>query len=263
MLEVRGLTIHSKDGAALLDNFSLSLQEGEALGLTGQSGAGKTTLLKAILGLLEPDQHIVKGSVLVDGQDMEACSAKQRRALCGKMIGFVPQSPMTSFDSRLTIGRQLEETLCLRLKLQKAEARKLALEKLNAVNLPDARRVFDSMPGQLSGGMLQRVAVAMLLALRPRYILADEPTSALDEENRDILLSLLKNQLTHAGLLLITHDAQAIHTLCQKVLILSAGSIIEHQSTDELFDRPQQPWTREFIRCSTNQKGGEFLWKEL
>jgi ABC-type dipeptide/oligopeptide/nickel transport system ATPase component len=157
----------------------------------------------------------------------------------------------------------MEETLRLQLKLSQEEACKLALEKLNAVHLPDARRVFDSTPGQLSGGMLQRAAVAMLLALRPRYILADEPTSALDEENRDILLSLLEKQLTHAGLLLITHDAQAIRMLCRQVLILSAGCIIEQRNTDELFDCPQQDWTREFIRCSANQTEGEFLWKEL
>lgn len=263
MLEVKELTIKGRDGNLLLNDFSLILEEGWALGLTGQSGAGKSTLLKAILGLLGSGQQILKGSVSLDGKDLALFSPKQRRDLCGKIIGFIPQSPMTSFDSRLTIGRQLEETIRLRLKLSPGEAHKLALNKLAAVNLPDVPRVFASIPDQLSGGMLQRVAVAMLLALKPRFILADEPTSALDEENRDILLELFKNQLAHAGLLLITHDAQAIRMLCRQTLILSAGRIIEHQSTDQLFRAPQQPWTREFIHCSINQREGEFRWKEL
>lgn len=263
MLEVCGLTIRSNDGTILLDNLSLNLSEGQALGLTGQSGAGKSTLLKAILGLLGAKQQITEGCILENGKNLSLFSARQRRALCGTVFGFIPQCPITSFDNRLTIGRQMEETLLLRLELSPKNARELALDKLKAVNLPDPGRVWRSKPGQLSGGMLQRVTVAMLLALRPRYILADEPTSALDDENRDILLSLLKGQLAHAGVLLITHDAEALQMLCRQVLILNKGTIIERQDTDLLFSNPQQAWTRDFVRCSTNIKQGEFLWKEL
>lgn len=263
MLEVRNLTIQTGSGATLLNNLSLSLEKGQATGLTGQSGAGKTTLMKAILGLLGSDQHIVGGAVLAEGKDLAGFSPRQRRDLCGTTIGFIPQSPITAFDRRQTIGRQMEETLRLRLKLSKEDSGKLAMEKINAVNLPDAGRVWSSRPWQLSGGMLQRVVVALLLALKPRYILADEPTSALDEENRDILLSLLKHQLSHAGLLLITHDAQALRILCGQVLVLNEGSMIERQDTAELFAAPRQPWTKEFVRCSTTLDQEEFLWKEL
>lgn len=263
MLEIKDLTIHTKGGAALLDGLSLTLQQGQALALTGQSGAGKTTLLKAVLGLLGQDQRIKGGAVVVDGVDMATLCAAKRRSLCGTTIGFVPQSPMTAFDGRLTIGRQMEETLCLRFAMGKIAAQKLALETLDAVHLKDARRVFQSKPGELSGGMLQRVTVAMLLAMQPRYILADEPTSALDEENRDGLLSLLQNQLAQAGILLVTHDAHAMRFLCQETVILAAGTIIERQQTQALFEGPIKPWTQAFVGCSLANTEDEFLWKAL
>ncbi len=263
MLEVKELTINGRGGVVLLDDVSLSVSRGEALGITGESGAGKTTLLKAVLGLLDADQRILRGAVLADKQDLGKLSPARRREACGTVVGFIPQSPITAFDGRLTVGRQMEETLRLRLGLSKPEARALAMEKLEAVRLGDAQRVFDSRPGQLSGGMLQRVAVAMLLAMKPRYILADEPTSALDDDNRDSLLSLLGDQLDCAGLLLITHGPHALRALCRRVAVLSGGRIVEQQDTDSLFESPRQEWTREFARCAAGGGQGEFRWTEL
>lgn len=263
MLQIQDLTIHSKDGTVLLHDVSLSLSQGEALAITGQSGAGKSTLLKAILGLLSPEQRITQGKILEEETDLATLRPAERRALCGTTLGFIPQSPMTAFDPRLTIGQQMTDTIQLRLAFSKQQAQSMALEQLKAVNLSDCYRVFHSKPSQLSGGMLQRVAVALLLALKPKYILADEPTSALDEENRTLLLALLKEQLQHTGILLITHDVDAIRALCQQVIVLHAGKVIEQQKTDLLFCQPKEDWTREFVRCSTTATGGEFRWMAL
>ena len=172
MLEVQNLSVTARNGAQLLKQISFQLETGEAVGLTGQSGAGKTTLLKALLGILSGGCQVSGGTIQVDGQSLWALSPRKRRELCGTTLGFIPQNPMTAFDPRLKLGRQMEETLRLRTGVSGKTSLERAETLLADLGLSQPRRVLNSYPAQLSGGMLQRAAAALLLALHPRYILA-------------------------------------------------------------------------------------------
>ena len=172
MLEVQNLSVTARNGAQLLKQISFQIEAGEAVGLTGQSGAGKTTLLKALLGILSGGCQVSGGTIQVDGQSLWALSPRKRRELCGTTLGFIPQNPMTAFDPRLKLGRQMEETLRLRAGVSGKAALERAETLLTDLGLSQPRRVLDSYPAQLSGGMLQRAAAALLLVLHPRYILA-------------------------------------------------------------------------------------------
>ena len=263
MLEVKHLTIRSKEGRPLVRDISFTLIPGEPLGLTGASGSGKTTIIKAVMGILPYGCTIEEGEILLDGQSLERLSARKRREYCGTVLGFIPQSPMTAFDPHMKIGAQMVQTFRLRLNLQKDKAMTLAREQLLAVNLEDVERILDAFPGQLSGGMLQRVAMACLGWLAPRYILADEPTSALDEENRDHLLTLLRETYCSAGILFVSHDVSALKMLCRETMILEQGAMIKQQNTEALFAHPQQAWTQAFVHAAETRKGGDWSWKAL
>jgi len=244
MLETKDLTVSAKDGVLLLKNVSLKLEPGQVVGLTGQSGAGKTTLLRALLGLLNPGCRVTGGEIWIDGKEQPQFSRKERRLLRGTTLGFIPQNPMTAFDSRVKIGAQMAETLRLRVDLSKAEAGHRSRMLLEELGIAEPERVLNSLPGQLSGGQLQRVTAALLLALKPKYILADEPTSALDEENRRLLLDLLAKQ--SAGILFISHDVAALERLCSIVHVMESGQITESASMTELLSAPKRTWTKEF-----------------
>ncbi|MEA4893251.1 MAG: ATP-binding cassette domain-containing protein [Peptococcaceae bacterium] len=263
MLEVRHIRVSARNGRELLRDVSFSLGPGQVLGLTGQSGSGKTTLIKSVMGILDRTCRLKDGGIAVDGVEITGLPAGKRRNLCGTTLGFVPQNPMTAFDGRVKVGKQVTETFRLRLKLSGAAARGLAEEKLEAVNLTDAGRVLESYPGQVSGGMLQRVAMAILLGLGPRYILADEPTSALDETNRLLLLELLRKQAARAGILMISHDVSAMQSLCEKVLVMAGGEIIEEGTMDKLLFAPEGQWTKEFAAASQRCGREEWKWREL
>lgn len=240
MLEVNNLSVTARSGAQLLNQISFQIEIGEAIGLTGQSGAGKTTLLKALLGILSGGCQVSGGTIQVDGQSLWTLPPRKRRELCGTTLGFIPQNPMTAFDPRLKMGRQMEETLRLRTGVFGKEAVERAETLLAELGLSQPRRVLDSYPAQLSGGMLQRAAAALLLALHPRYILADEPTSALDAENRTLLLELLEKQRETAGILFISHDVAALRTLCGTVHVMEHGMLTEQGTIQELLEHPKQ-----------------------
>lgn len=262
MLKIENICVQTPD-SEILKGFSLELPPKTVVGLTGRSGAGKTTLLRAILGFLNYDCRLTSGRLELDGEDITKMGGRQRRALCGTTIGYIPQSPMTAFDPRMRIGSQMEETLRIRLKLSRAGARERAQEVLKLVNLTDAPRILEAAPSQLSGGMLQRIAMALLLAMKPKYILADEPTSALDIENRNLLLELLKEQCSDAGILLISHDVEAMEQLCENVAVLDDGRVVEQGTMRELLEHPKEPWTRAYAE-SYHKRGKEgWTWKEL
>lgn len=258
MIKLNELTVKHKSGKILLENISFSLDKGEALGLTGASGAGKTTILKTILGLLGSGVGVTLGSVIIDDKDITKLREKEKRLMRGKTLGFIPQSPMTAFDDRLTIGKQMIETLKVHGITE--NAKELALNSLKDVGLLDAQRVFDSCSLQLSGGMLQRVCVALLLILDPEYIIADEPTAALDNENKMLLLSLLKQRLTKSAILIVTHDPDVLKSFCENVIVLENGKIIEH--TNELFENPKTQWSKQFVQASKLGEDQEFTWTE-
>ena len=238
MLEVQNLSVTARNGTQLLKQISFQIEIGEAVGLTGQSGAGKTTLLKALLGILSGGCQVSGGTIQVDGQSLWALSPRKRRELCGTTLGFIPQNPMTAFDPRLKLGRQMEETLRLRTGVSGKEAVEQAEALLAELGLSQPRRVLDSYPAQLSGGMLQRAAAALLMALHPKYILADEPTSALDAENRTLLLELLEKQRETAGILFISHDVAALRALCGTVYVMEHGMLTEQGTMQELLEHP-------------------------
>lgn len=197
MMEVKDLTARTRKGKLLLDHVSFTLEPGGCTGLTGASGSGKTTLLKALLGVSDSDVAICGGQFLLDGKDLLQQTEKVRRELCGTTLGFIPQNPMTAFNLHVSVGAQMAETFRKRLHIEKRAAQKLSMEALKKVHLTDSERVYRAYPGQLSGGMLQRVTMAILLGLSPRYIFADEPTSALDEDNKSYLtqeLARMKQQ---------------------------------------------------------------------
>lgn len=261
MLEVQNLSVTGKGGVSLLERISFSLECGSCVGLTGASGAGKTTLIKAIMGVLDKTCSITEGQVALDKKNLAELTPAKRRDLCGTVIGFVPQNPMTAFDNHTRIGAQMVETFQIRLGMSKQQAKALAEETLRKVNLTDTRRMMSAYASQLSGGMLQRVTMAMLWGLRPRYILADEPTSALDEENRNLLIRLLQNYHEKVGILFLSHDPDALKMLCDEVMVLEKGKLIEKAETAQLFSAPACEWTKRFVSYAKQGEGGKWAWE--
>ena len=253
MLEIKNLTVRIKSGTPILNDVSLSVSIGSCIGLTGASGSGKTTLIKAIMGMHNEDLEISHGEILLEKDDLLNRSWKERRMLCGKVIGFIPQNPMTAFFPHAKIGRQMMETLQMHTGLGKKQTEALSADVLRQVNLTDTKRVMDAYPGELSGGMLQRITMALILGTKPQYVLADEPTSALDEANRDLLLELLKTYQKNAGILFISHDTEAMKALCSVTHVMEHGRIIETQSTGELFLHPNPDKPEKFCISSTFQ----------
>lgn len=263
MFEVKNLEIKGTKQVTLIEEVSFAFCQGEAIGLTGQSGSGKTTLMKAIMGILGATCKMSNGSIVVDGLELNNLSSAQRRNLCGTTLGYIPQNPITAFDGRLKIGDQMIETFRIRLRISRTEAKRLSFELLEKVNLAHSKRIMESFPGQLSGGMLQRVSVAMLLGLKPNYIFADEPTSALDELNRMLLLEHLKQQVQHAGVFMISHDVSALENLCSRVFVMEKGKITEEGTMKKLLTTPKREWTKQFSLLNSKQDRRMWQWKEF
>lgn len=263
MLKIEQLSVKEKSGRYLLEKITMEIPAGQVIGLTGHSGSGKTTLLRSVFGMLHSSCKIAAGTIVLHKTDLVSLSRKKHRALCGKSIGFIPQHPMTAFDSRLRIGNQIQETFRRRLNLNKSEANILAKEKLSLVNLKDTERILEAFPSELSGGMLQRVAAAILLGMSPDYILADEPTAALDEENRDLLLHIMQKQMQDKGILLVSHDVEALQTLCQTVYVLGTGKVIEQGTMETLLSAPETDWMKQFASLSRQESRGEWKWEKL
>ena len=254
MIEVKNLSVQTSKGVVLLDHVEFTLTPGVCTGLTGASGSGKTTLLKALMGVSDGDVSINSGQILLDGEDLLKKPEKVRRDLCGTTLVFIPQNPMTAFNLHVPVGTQMSETFRKRLRLDKNAARKLSMDVLQKVNLLDTNRVYRSYPGQLSGGMLQRATMAILIGLSPRYIFADEPTSALDEENKAYLNQELTQMKQKAAILFVSHDDAAIRTLCDELLVMQSGIIVERGTTADLFATPHKEWTKEFVRLEWSRK---------
>ena len=260
MLTVSNLTVVSPEGRRLLEDVSLTLERNEHICLTGASGAGKSTLIRTIFGTAPDGLTVVSGDIRIDGDSILRYAKQERRRLCGTQLGFIPQNSMTAFFSSVRVGKQLTETYKTRLGLNKADALALAKDTLRRVNLTDTQRILDAFPSQLSGGMLQRVAMSMILGMHPTYILADEPTSALDALNREHLIRLLR-EYSDGGVLFISHDTPAIEQLCSRVFVMERGRIIEEQDTARLFSSPREEWTRRFVEASKKARGEAGRWK--
>ncbi len=263
MLEINNISVKTEKHQNILKGFSLRLEPGQVIGLTGESGAGKSTVVRSIMGILGRGACLCEGDISLEGRNLDRMPDTQRRKLCGTTIGFIPQNPMTAFDSKMKIGRQMEETLRCRLGLSGQQAWALSCEKLTMVNLTDHTHILESLPSQLSGGMLQRVAMALLLGLSPQYVLADEPTSALDESNHKLLLELLMARKEVSGILFVSHDVEALKLLCKDIIILHGGQVIEQGELSAMLQSPGHAWTRRFFQHHGCKQERGFQWKEL
>ncbi len=248
LLSVRNLIVEFPTRAGLLravDEVSFDIAPGEVLGVVGESGAGKSLTGAAIIGLLEPPGRIAGGEIIFDGNRIDNLDNDDMRALRGKRISMIFQDPLTSLNPLYRVGEQLIETILTHLPLSTGEARKRAIELLDEVGIPAPETRIDGYPHQFSGGMRQRVVIALALAAEPDLIIADEPTTALDVSVQAQIISLLKNLCSEHGtaVMLITHDMGVIAETADRVAVLYAGQVAEIGSTRDLIKHPKHPYT--------------------
>lgn len=228
----------------ILNDINFDIYQGETLGVVGESGCGKSVTSLCILRLL--DRGEVKGEVLLNGENLLEISEKQMRKIRGNRISMIFQEPMTSLNPVFTVGFQLTEALMLHQKLSRKEADKVAIEMLNKVRIAEPEQRMKEYPYQLSGGMRQRVMIAMALACRPALLIADEPTTALDVTIQAQVLDLMRDLQKEMGssILFITHDLGVIREMCDRVIVMYCGEIMEQATVKDLFAKPSHPYTK-------------------
>src|SRR5512136_994025 len=230
-----------------LDGVSFEIEEGEVFGLVGETGCGKSVTALSILRLIpHPPGQIVEGEIQFRGRNLLALREDEMRSIRGKEISMIFQEPMTSLNPVFRIGDQMMELIMLHQGLDRSLALEKAIEMLERVHIPDARRVVKQYPHQLSGGMRQRVMIAMELSCHPSLLIADEPTTALDVTIQAQILRLIKEMKKelHTSILLITHDLGIVAEMCDRVAVMYAGSIVEQASVEEIFEDPKHPYTQ-------------------
>jgi oligopeptide transport system ATP-binding protein len=254
LLEVSDLhtQFFTRDGVVrAVDGVTFEVGAGETLGIVGESGCGKSVTALSLMRLIpQPPGKIVSGSIMFDGQDVLKMDDDDVRAIRGHSIAMIFQDPMTSLNPVLTISRQISEALELHMKMDKSEARKRTIELMELVQIPSAKKRIDDYPHQFSGGMRQRVMIAMALSCNPKLILADEPTTALDVTIQAQILDLLKNLAREfrTAFILITHDLGVVAGMTQRIHVMYAGRIFEKADTGELFANPKHPYTWGLLR---------------
>ena len=250
VLEVEGLKTHffTRDGVVrAVDGLSFSVGPGETLAIVGESGCGKSVTSLSILRLIaSPPGRVVEGTIRFEGRDLLALSEPDMRRVRGNEISMIFQEPMTSLNPVLTIGRQIAEALILHRGLARSAARARAIEMLALVNIPEPARRVTEYPHQMSGGMRQRVMIAMALACNPKLLIADEPTTALDVTIQAQILDLMRGlkEKTGAAIMLITHDLGVVAEMAQRVVVMYAGRKVEEAPVAALFAAPRHPYTR-------------------
>jgi oligopeptide/dipeptide ABC transporter ATP-binding protein len=249
LLSVRNLSTALAGGTRILDGVSFDLARGEVLGVVGESGSGKSMLALTVMGLLPPAVRRVSGSIRLDGEDLAALSPAAWRAKRGRDLSMIFQEPMAALNPVMTVGAQVEEVLTRRRGLSRAAARREAADLFRRVEIPSPAERLSAYPHELSGGMRQRVVIAIALAARPKLLVADEPTTALDvtiqAQILDLLRSLRREQ--ELTLLLITHDLGVVAEIADRVLVLYAGRVAEIAPARTLFDAPAHPYTRALL----------------
>jgi oligopeptide transport system ATP-binding protein len=254
---------HTRSGVyRAVDGVSFSLERGETLGIVGESGSGKSVTCYSIMGLVpQPPGRIESGTAEFDGVDLLHCSPRQARAIRGKRVAMIFQDPMTSLNPYLRISTQLIEPLLIHEKISRREAEKRALAMLESVGLPEPDQRFHQYPHEFSGGMRQRVMIAMALITRPELLIADEPTTALDVTVQAQILELIKARQREIGMavIFITHDLAVVSGLCDRVQVMYAGRLAETAPTGTLFRAPRHPYTRALQRSipALQPKGAE------
>ena len=255
LLEVKNLKTYffTKEGIVkAVDGNSFSLEKGEILGIVGESGAGKSITGFSILNLIDKPGKIVEGEIIFEGKDLTKLNKEAFEKIRGKEITMVFQDPETSLNPVITIGTQLMETMLYHNEsLSEKEAYQASVEMLQQVGLPSAEKRMQSYPHELSGGMKQRVVIAIALLNNPKLLIADEPTTALDVTIQAQILFLMKKLSSDLGssLIFITHDIAVISQLCDKIAVMYAGRIVEYGSKDEIIFDPKHPYTKGLIAC--------------
>lgn len=254
VLQVSGLNVKVKSKAGMLpliQDIHFEIKPGEVLGLVGESGSGKTITCMTLMQLLNQKTTCVEGSIRLHGRELNGLRPKEMRSIRGKEIGFIMQNPMNAFSPVYTIGNQFIETIRTHTALTKKQAIELAVSSMDAVNLPEPSKLMRRYPFQLSGGMLQRVMIAISMCLRPSVVIADEPTTALDVTNQLEVLRQLDQLRSECGtsILLISHDLGVISELADKVAVMHKGRIVEQADVYQLFDRPQHEYTKKLLHA--------------
>jgi oligopeptide transport system ATP-binding protein len=254
---------HTRSGVyRAVDGVSFSVERGETLGIVGESGSGKSVTCYSIMGLIpQPPGRIASGTAMFDGIDLLHCRPAQARTIRGKRVSMIFQDPMTSLNPYMRISEQLIEPLLIHEKVSRAEAMKRALSMLEAVGINDAARRIRYYPHEFSGGMRQRVMIAMALITQPELLIADEPTTALDVTVQAQILELIRKMQRELGMavIFITHDLGVVSGLCDRVLVMYAGRVVESGGVRQIFYEPRHPYTRALQRSipALQQKGAE------
>ena len=262
LLEVQNLTVEFGPENApfqAVDGVSLGIAAGEVVGIVGESGSGKSVTALALMGLIDAPGRVKAERLAFDGRDVLKVTEKERRAMLGRDIAMIFQDPMTSLNPCFTVEYQLTETLRIHEGGSRKALRSRALELLRAVEIPDAERRLDAYPHQLSGGMCQRVMVAMAIACNPRLLIADEPTTALDVTIQAQMLALLLKLQRERGmaLMLITHDLGVVAEVAQRVMVMYAGQVVETARVPEIFAAPHHPYTEALLSALPEHNIGQ------
>ena len=254
LLQVKNLVVefpNRRGTLRALDDISFDIAPGEVLGVVGESGAGKSLTGASIIGLLEPPGRVASGEIWLEGRRIDNLPPEQMRQVRGRQIGAIFQDPLTSLNPLYSVGRQLIETITTHLPVSAAEARQRAIQLLKDTGIPAAEQRIDHYPHQFSGGMRQRVVIALALAAEPRLIVADEPTTALDVSIQAQIITLLKTICRERGaaVMLITHDMGVIAETCDRVAVMYAGRIAEIGPVHEVINHPAHPYTKGLMAC--------------
>lgn len=237
----------TKDGIVrAVDRVDLSIQERETLGLIGETGCGKTVLGLTLMRLLHPTTT-VEGTIMYGGQNLLKISEAEMRLIRGEAIAMILQNPTTSLNPVMRVGEQIAEAIRLHQGLSRRDAKEKAIEMLDSVRIPSPSRRANEYPHEFSGGMKQRVMIAMGLACDPALIIADEPTKGLDVTIKSQIIKLMKEVTEEKAMLLITHDLGVARDLCNRIALMYAGELVEYASADEIFENPLHPYTRGFL----------------
>lgn len=253
LLEVDNLVTQFKTDEGpfnVVDKISFHIGQGETVGLVGESGSGKSITSLSILGLIKPPGRVVQGRIKFQGENLLDKSKKQLRNIRGRDISMIFQEPMTSLNPVLTVGEQIAETVRLHQGLDRKSAKERAVEMLKKVGIPMPETRINQYPHELSGGMRQRVMIAIALSCDPKLLIADEPTTALDVTIQAQILELMKrlNEEVGMGVLLVTHDLGVVAEMCERVLVMYAGKIVEQASAKDLFKEPLHPYTQSLLK---------------
>ena len=248
VLEIKDLEVElysEKGPLPVIDKVNLSIKEGEIVGVVGESGCGKSMLASAIMNLLNSPAQIAAGTIFYEGQDMTTLSTKEFQKIRGNEISMIFQEPMTSLNPLMKVGKQIEEAIKAHEKVTTAELKERAIAAIRDVGIPQPEKVYHDIPSRLSGGMRQRIMIAMALVCHPKLLICDEPTTALDVTIQAQILRLIKKlrDETNTAVIFISHDMGVIYQMVDRVVVMYAGQFVESAPCKKLFDKPLHPYT--------------------